>query len=100
MAEIALFLTVRTHPGQRDALKTLWETHLKERAAANDAQSHYVYAFDAADENVIRICEIYETRAAFEANAGADWFAAYMAAAMPLLDGQPEFHMAMPQWVK
>lgn len=100
MAELALFITVRTRSGKRDALKALWESHLKHRAAANGQQSRYVYAFDAADENVIRICEVYETRAGFEANAGQDWFAAYMAEAGPLLDGQPEFHMAEPQWVK
>jgi quinol monooxygenase YgiN len=100
MAELALFTTVRTKPGKRDALKALWDVHLKDRAAVNDQQSRYIYAFDAVDENLIRICEVYETRAGFEANAGQDWFTAYMAEAMPLIDGQPEFHMAAPQWVK
>ncbi len=100
MAELAIFLTVRTKPGQRDALKALWEQHLKARAAANDAQSRYVYAFDVHDETIIRITEVYETKAAFEANAQADWFAAYMAEAAPLLDGEPEFHLGVPQWIK
>lgn len=100
MAELAIFLKVRTKPGQRDALKALWEQHLKDRAAANAMQSRYVYAFDAQDENVIHMAEVYETRAAFEENAQADWFAAYMKEAMPLLDGEPEFHMAIPQWIK
>lgn len=100
MAELALFLTVRTKPGKRDELFALWEKHLKPRAAANDAQSQYVYAFDAQDDNVIRMMEVYETAAAFEQNSGQDWFAAYMQEAMPLLDGEPEFHMAAPQWVK
>ena len=63
-------------------------------------QSRYVYAFDSQDENVIRITEVYETMAAFEENSKAEWFAAYMQEAMPLLDGEPEFHMATPQWIK
>lgn len=100
MAELVLFLTVKTKPGKRDELKALWERHLKQRAAENPAQSHYVYAFDAQDENVIRIMEVYETQAALEENAQQGWFAAYMQEAMPLLDGEPEVHRAAPQWIK
>lgn len=100
MAELAIFLTVKTKPGKREQLKALWEQQLKQRAAQNEMQSHYVYAFDSQDENVIRITEVYETMAAFQANSQADWFSAYMQEAMPLLDGEPEFHMATPQWVK
>lgn len=100
MAELALFLTVRTKPGKRDELKALWEQHLKQRAAGNEAQTHYVYAYDMQDENIIRITEVYSTMAAFEDNSQKEWFAAYMQEAMPLIEGQPEFHMALPQWVK
>ena len=78
----------------------LWEQHLKQRAEQNEMQSRYVFAFDSQDENVIRITEVYETMAAFEENSQSEWFAAYMQETMPLLDGEPEFHMATPQWVK
>ena len=61
MAGLAIFLTVRTKPGKREQLKALWEQQLKQRAAQNEMQSHYVYAFDSQDENVIRITEVYET---------------------------------------
>ena len=100
MSELALFLTVKAQPGKRDALKELWEEHLKPRATNNPHQTHYVYAYDAQDENIIRISEVYATAAAFEENSGAEWFAEYMKLAIPLLDGEPEFHMAIPQWVK
>ncbi|NNE81128.1 MAG: hypothetical protein HKN18_12745 [Silicimonas sp.] len=99
-AEVALFLTVKTQPGQRDALVTLWEKHLQGRAAENDDQVRYVFALDMADPDTIRITEVYETQAAFEANSQAPWFADYMAEAGPLLAGQPEFHMARPHWIK
>jgi len=100
MAELALFLTVKTKPGKRDALKSLWEQHLKQRAEINESQSRYVYAYDLHDENIIRITEVYETVAAFEENSKQEWFSEYMKAAAPFLDGDPEFHMAVPQWVK
>ena len=35
---------------------------------------------------------------ALGANAGADWFAEYMQAAMPLLAGEPQVTMATPLW--
>lgn len=62
MAELALFLTVKTKPGKRDELKALWEQHLQHRAAENESQSRYVYAFEMQDENIIRITEVYENK--------------------------------------
>jgi hypothetical protein len=40
MSEIALFLTVKAKSGKREALKELWEEHLKPRAANNPHQTH------------------------------------------------------------
>ncbi len=100
MAELVIFISVRTKPGKRDALKSLWETHLKQRAADNASQSSYIYAYDMHDENLIHIIEVYETMQGFEANAKADWFDQYMQEAKSLLDGEPDFHMAAPKWIK
>lgn len=100
MGEVSLFMTIRTQPGQRDELISLWEKHLKDRAAENDAQVRYVIARDLADPDVIRITEVYATQAAFEENSQAPWFADYMAEAGPLIVGQPDFAMATPHWVK
>ena len=100
MSEVALFLTVKTQPGKRDELVALWEEHLRGRAESNDAQVRYVFALDMNDADTIRISEVYATMAAFEANSQEPFFAAYMQAAFPLLAGEPEFHMAIPHWVK
>jgi len=100
MQELSLFLTVRTQPGQRDAFVALWLQHLQPRAAGNEDQTRYVFALDLQDENVVRISEVYANKEAFEQNAGALWFQAYMNEAQPLLDGEPEYHMAAPVWVK
>jgi len=100
MAEIALFLTVKTQPGRRDALLALWDKHLRDRAAENDAQIRYVIALDMADPDTVHISEVYSGMAAFEANSMAPWFADYMAEAGPLLAAEPSFSMAKPHWVK
>ncbi|MEM6619946.1 MAG: antibiotic biosynthesis monooxygenase [Pseudomonadota bacterium] len=99
-AEVAVFLTIETQPGQRDTLVDLWEKHLKTRASSDDAHVSYVFALDMNDPNVVRIAEVYATQAAFQANTQSDWFAAYMAEVGRLLAGEPGFAMASPYWVK
>ena len=71
-----------------------------DRAAENDDQVRYVFALDMQDPDTVRITEVYGSKAGFEANSQAPWFADYMAEAGPLLAGQPEFHMALPHWIK
>ncbi len=99
-SDLALFLTVKTQPGQRDALVALWDKHLKTRAAENADHVRYVFALDMADPDTVRIAEVYATKAAFEANSQSAWFGAYMAEAGKLLAGDPDFAMAKPHWVK
>lgn len=99
-AEVALFLTVKTQPGQRDALVDLWDQHLKVRAEEDTVHVDYIFALDMGDPDTVHITEVYTTMAAFEANTQSPWFAAYMAEAGPLLAGQPGFAMASPYWVK
>ena len=99
-AEVALFLTVKTQPGQRDALVDLWDQHLKARAEEDTVNVDYIFALDMGDPATVHITEVYTTMAAFEANSQSPWFAAYMAEAGPLLAGEPGFAMASPYWVK
>ena len=99
-AEVALFLTIKTQPGQRDTLVALWDDHLKSRAAESADHVSYVFALDMADPDTVYITEVYTTQAAFQANTQAPWFAEYMAEAGPLLAGEPGFAMASPHWVK
>ena len=98
--EVALFLTIKTQPGERDALVALWDEHLMARAAKDASHVSYVLALDMRDPDTVHITEVYATRAAFEANSQSDWFATYMAKVGPLLAGEPGFAMARPHWVK
>ncbi len=98
--KVALFLKIKTQPGQRDALVALWDEHLKTRAAENADHVSYVFALDMGDPDMVHISEVYSTQAAFQANSKSPWFAAYMAEAGQLLAGKPGFVMAKPHWVK
>jgi quinol monooxygenase YgiN len=96
----ALFIKVRARPGQRDALRALWEEHLKPRAAANPHQALYTYAYDDADPDTIGMFELYAGEAALAENAKSAFFADYMQAAAPLIEGSPEITMLTPIWTK
>lgn len=97
---MAISVAFKTRPGQRDAVKRLWDDQVRQRAQGNAAESNYVYAFDMKDENVIRISVVFDATDAFHQMAHAKWFKAYMKAVTLLLDGRPEYQMATPQWIK
>lgn len=84
--------------GKRDELYQLYLDHLAPRAEANEDQEVVVWCADQQDPNSFVLFEIYGDAEALGANAGAEWFAAYMAEAMPLLAGEPEVIMAEPRW--
>lgn len=85
-------------PGKRDELFRLYQEHLAPRAEANDAQEVVVWCADQQHPDVFVLFEIYNDGEALGANAGAEWFGAYMAEAMPLLAGEPEVIIAEPRW--
>jgi quinol monooxygenase YgiN len=99
-AKTMLILTVKTKPGRRDALRALWDEHLRPRAEANAAQELYLYAYDAQDPDTVHLVEVYSGTVAMQDNATAPWFADYMHAAAPLLEGRPRLITAQPQWAK
>jgi len=100
MDKVAMIIKTTAVPGKRDELFNLYEKHLGPRAESNEAQEVVVWCADQQDPDVFVLFEIYRDADALGANAGADWFGAYMAEAMPLLAGEPEVIMAEPRWNK
>ena len=101
-SEPPLVLTVRgrTKTGKRDELFALFEKHLAPRAEKNQAQRLVVWAADADDADTFSLIEIYDDASAAAANANTSWFAEYMAASTPLLEGMPSMTAGSPRWVK
>ena len=93
-----MIISGQARPGHRDELFELYAEHLAPRAEANEQQEVVVWCADQQDPDRFHLFEIYADPAALGANAQADWFAAYMRAAMPLLAGEPEVTMAEPRW--
>lgn len=98
MDKVAMIIKSTAAPGRREELFRLYQEHLAPRAEANDAQEVVVWCADQKNPDVFVLFEIYSNGEALGANAGADWFGAYMAQAMPLLAGEPEVVMAEPRW--
>ncbi|MEM7141518.1 MAG: antibiotic biosynthesis monooxygenase [Actinomycetota bacterium] len=98
MSKIAMIITSTAQPGKRDDLFTLYRDHLAPRAEANPGQEVVVWCADQQDEDVFHLFEIYADGETLGTNAQSDFFAEYMAAAMPLLAGEPTVAMAEPRW--
>ena len=98
MNELAMIIESKARPGKRDELFELYRQHLAPRAEANEAQQVVVWAADQQDPDVFVLFELYRDAASLQENAGADWFASYMQAAVPLLAGEPHVTMATPRW--
>ena len=100
MPKIALFIKTRVIPGKRDAVKRLWESHLKGRVEKSNAQKVYFFCYDRDDENIVCLFEYYDDSSVMDKNAESAWFAKYMEQVGPLLDGWPEVTTMDPMWVK
>lgn len=100
MSKLALFIKTKCKPGKRDTVRGLWEQHLQPRAKENEGQEVYFFCYDDHDENTLYLFEIYSNREAFGQASQQPWFAEYMQAAGPYIDGQPEVGMTTPLWAK
>jgi quinol monooxygenase YgiN len=100
MPQLALFIVHRTAAGQRDDVRAVWEEHMAPAISANAGHLAYFYTFDDADQDVIRVFQLYRDQAASEDFLKSPAYAAYLAAVEPLLSGPPEIFTTRPQWAK
>ena len=100
MEQVAIFIKVKAKPGQREEIRRLWESHLKDRVTASQSQQVYFFCFDKEDENTLCLFEYYNDSSVMEQNAKSVWFAKYMEQVGPLLDGWPEVTTLEPIWAK
>ena len=97
---IAMIITSKAASGKREELFELYTEHLAPRAEANDGQPVVVWSEDQHDPDTFYLFEIYRDAETLGANAQAQWFGEYMAAALPLMAGEPTVGMANLRWAK
>ena len=100
MTAHALFITHRTAPGQRDAVRAVWEKYMAPAVAGNADHLAYYYCFDAEDADVLRVFQLYSNEAAATAFLQHPNYTGYLGEVEGLLAGPPEVHAATPQWQK
>lgn len=100
MSGHALFITHRTAPGQRDAVRSVWEKHMVPAVAGNPDHLAYYYCLDVEDADMLRVFQLYRDAAAAEAFLRHPNYSAYLAEVERLLAGPPEVHTATPAWHK
>ena len=96
--QVAIIVTTKTRPGNREEVRELYEELLAPRAVENDDQKVVVWCDDQQDDDTFHLFEMYRDMAAMGANAHATWFAEHMARVGPLLAGEPAVAMLTPRW--
>ena len=96
----AIFITHRTRPGMRDAVRDVWLKHMAPAVDGNAEHRAYWYCFDTADDDVLRVFQLYTDAAAATAFLEHPNYTAYLAEVEGLLAGTPEVNAAIPQWMK
>ena len=99
MSAHAVFITHRTRPGMRDAVRDVWLKHMAPAVESNAGHLAYFYCFDAADGDVLRVFQLYADAAAAAAFLEHPNYAAYLAEVESLLADAPQVHPASPQWI-
>jgi quinol monooxygenase YgiN len=100
MAEFGLFITHRAKRGQRDAVREVWERHMRPAIAENPGHVDYFYGYAADDPDVIRVFQRYVDRDAAEAFLDLVAYRAYLDEVEGLLDGPPEVVEVTVMWSK
>lgn len=100
MADFALFITHRTRPGQRDAVRAVWERFMRPAIAENPAHVDYFYGYAADDADVVRVFQRYVDRHASKDFLSHPSDQAYLDAVAPLLEGPPDVCEATVMWSK
>ncbi len=96
----ALIVEHRTRPGQRDAVRQVWEKHMAPAIAANPDHLAYFYCFGNADPDSLWAFQHYTDADAAQAFLTTDGYAAYLEEVEPLLADPPRVTTLTPVWVK
>ncbi|MBT9552175.1 MAG: antibiotic biosynthesis monooxygenase [Hydrogenophaga sp.] len=100
MTAFALIIKHQTQPGQREAVRKIWEKHMAPAIASNPGHTAYFYCFDQADPDAICAFQQYSSLEASQEFLRTSTYAAYLKDVEPLLAGPPQITALTPVWTK
>lgn len=87
MSQIAVLITHRTKPGQRDTVRAIWHRHMAPAVQANDGHDAYFYCVDPAVPDVVCAFQVYRDAAASAAFLTTNAYRDYEHEVTPFLLG-------------
>ncbi|MEZ5326958.1 MAG: hypothetical protein R3F19_18060 [Verrucomicrobiales bacterium] len=96
----ALFIRHRAKSGLRDAVRRVWEKHVKPRALANPDHLAYYFCFDETDDDVICVFQLYRNKESMAAFLSGDWYPGYLADINEVVADAPQVMPASLVWAK
>lgn len=100
MSKTALFIRHQAKPGQRDAVRRVWEKFVKPRAAANPAHEAYYFCYDGKDADVICVFQLYTSETAMHDFLKGAWYADYLKEVGEFVAVPPQLTPADLIWTK
>jgi quinol monooxygenase YgiN len=100
MSPLALFITLKTLPGRRDELRSIWEKHIAPAILANPEHMAYFCCIDNNDPDVMCAFQQYTSAKAANNFLLTTSYSNYLKEAEPLLTGPPQITALTPIWSK
>ena len=100
MQPVAVLVVHRTRPGQRDAVRAVWEQHMPSAVSDNLGHLAYHYCLDAAEPDTVVAFQQYRSADDASAFLLTDAYLAYEREVAPLLAGPPVVTRLEPVWSK
>lgn len=100
MPQTALFIQHHTRPGQRDAMRRIWDRHVRPRVEQNDAHLFYFFCEDALDPDIVRVFQVYESDEAMNEFLGGAWYQEYLREVATVVTAPPRIFPAPLVWSK
>ena len=100
MNPIALFVRHKAKPGQRDAMRGVWEDYVKPRAAANPGHLEYFFSYDVKDPDTVVVFQLYQDQQAMDEFLAGAWYPEYLKAVAEVVANPPEILPATLVWQK
>ncbi|KQS56746.1 monooxygenase [Geodermatophilus sp. Leaf369] len=95
---VAVLISHRTRPGERDAVRAIWEERMAPAVADNPGHLAYVYCLDDGDHDRITAFQVYADAEAAAGFLRTEVYLAYEREVAPLLLGPPEVRRLTPTW--
>ena len=100
MDPIALFVRHKAKPGQRNAVREIWEHYVKPRAAANPGHLEYFLCYDIEDPDTVVVFQLYRDQAALDDFLAGAWYSEYLQAVSAVVAKLSEILPATLVWQK